>query len=265
MNIVAPTSFHTTPIGLDTIPAGFCGGSTGRAGPLLVLATHTVVSLYCIARTYRKRCDTIQLIQDAKAFPVSVTCIARYSCVCYIFYFLAVSVQTPIQSLSWQWCDLCRGSGAIHLPNRRYFFGAAIPPAPLALPVLGVAPVWPAPLVTVSWPPAFGLDSREAGPPFWLSLIVPSGLVVGVFVCAKADADVIATRIEAMTKLLIEISSRYRPLASIQTCWSNERSMHKMTRPASKRQKHTSHLEGYTRWRRRSVRRSTGSGVADRN
>jgi hypothetical protein len=96
---------------------------------------------------------------------------------------------------------------------RRYFFGA-IPPAPLALPVLGVAPVWPAPLVTVSWPPAFGLDSREAGPPFWLSLIVPSGLVVGVFVCAKADADVIATRIEATTKLLIEISSRYRPHTS---------------------------------------------------
>jgi hypothetical protein len=27
------------PIVPDTIPAGFCGGSTGRAGPLLVLAT----------------------------------------------------------------------------------------------------------------------------------------------------------------------------------------------------------------------------------
>ena len=70
-------------------------------------------------------------------------------------------------------------------------------------------PVGPAPLVTVSWPPAFGLDSREAGPPFWLSVIVLSGSVV--FVCAKADADVIATRIEATTKLLIEISSRYCP------------------------------------------------------
>jgi hypothetical protein len=93
------------------------------------------------------------------------------------------------------------------LDDRRYFFGA-IPPAPLALPVVGVAPVGPAPLITVSWPPAFGLDSREAGPPFWLSLIVPSGLEVGGFVCAKADADAIATRIEATTKLLIEISSR---------------------------------------------------------
>jgi hypothetical protein len=82
------------------------------------------------------------------------------------------------------------------------YFGAGVSPAaPVWRPVLGVALVGPAPFVTVSWPPAFGLDSREAGPPFWLSLIVPSGLLVDV-VCASVDA-VIATRIEATSRLFI--------------------------------------------------------------
>ena len=50
--------------------------------------------------------------------------------------------------------------------------------------------------------------------PFGFRSLCP--LDSSVFVCANADADVIVTRIEATTKLLIEISSRYRP--TIPTC-----------------------------------------------
>jgi hypothetical protein len=47
------------------------------------------------------------------------------------------------------------------------YFVVEIPVAvPVACPTLGEAPVCPAPFTTVCCPALFGLDSREAGPPF---------------------------------------------------------------------------------------------------
>ena len=101
-----------------------------------------------------------------------MTCIGETVVIATFFHFLAVSVQTPYvvgcdiptdtRNTSWQRIvSLVSDSETIALAtnllfdDRRYFFGAAIPPAPLALPVLAMIPVPPAPwspsLATSVW------------------------------------------------------------------------------------------------------------------
>jgi hypothetical protein len=55
---------------------------------------------------------------------------------------------------------------------------------------------------TVCCPPEFGLDSFEAGPPFWVSVIVESGSLVRVWDCAKAGTAMAST-IEAISRRFI--------------------------------------------------------------
>jgi hypothetical protein len=170
-------------------------------------------------------------VNGMKLFNIAQRQMTGYGCSAVSFSSLAIALRLRVGLLRKQKarhngraCFRCAVKPRLNrtVALRRYFFGAAIPPAPLAFPAVAVDPVGPAPLVTVSWPPALGLDSREAGPPFWLSVIVLSGSVV--FVCANVGT-VIATRIEATTKLLIGISSRYRPTTHKRTCRSKMRSM----------------------------------------